>query len=209
VTRGAAGAVSGDGAITLDGSSGYAISNGSFTPSAAFTESVWFRTTTRRGGVLIAHTSGGPGQAGTTDRAIIMDNNGSIVFGVNRSGLRNQGPTWNDGKWHHVVGTYDGAGNANLYVDGWMQACLVPTTATAGCAALTRLPATPASSYLRTGYADTSALQLVFGRNYYARKWPLSDYFDGSVDEAALFNRALSAGEVRDLFAAGVADVQG
>lgn len=206
VTRGTDGAVSG-GATTLDGGSGYVISNGTSTPTAAFSTSVWFKTTTRRGGVLVAQTTGGPGQAGTTDRALVMDNNGNVVFGLGRTGIRNQGPTWNDGKWHLAVGTYDGVGTANLYVDGWMQACTVPTTGSATCAAMTRPATTPGPSYLRTGYADMTNMQLVFGRNYYARKWPLSDYLNGSVDEAAVFDRALTADQVAGMFAAGVADV--
>ncbi len=208
VTRGEPGISTANSAIALDGTSGYAISNSQITPTAAFSESVWFKTTTRRGGVLVAQTTGGPGVAGTTDRALVMDNNGNVVFGLGRTGVRNQGPTWNDGKWHLAVGTYDGAGNANLYIDGWLQSCTVPTTGSSTCLAMTRLPATPGPSFIRAGFADTTNMQLVFGINYYARKWPLSDYFAGSLDEATTFDRVLTPAEVAGMFAAGVADVQ-
>lgn len=210
VTRGQAGAVSanGDSAVTLDGSSGFVASNSAIPASAAFSESVWFRTTTRRGGVLVAQVSPAPAPAtGTvTDRALIMDNNGNVVFGLGRTGIRNQGPIWNDGRWHHAVGTYDGGGTANLYIDGWLQACTTPTTGSTACAAMTRLPATPPPGVLRAGHADTANIQLVFGRNYYNRKWPLSDHFNGSLDEVAVFDRALTAPEVASMFAAGVAN---
>ncbi len=204
VTTGVSGVVSDNSAITLDGSTGYAASNNTFAATAAFTHSIWFKTTTKRGGVLLAQSSLPTGPGGTTDRALIMDNNGALVFGLARTGIRNQGPVWNDGKWHQAVATYDGTSNAELYVDGWLQSCTTNTVSSPDCATVTRTPATPNPGYLRVGYADTTNVQLVFGRNYYARKWPLSDYFDGSVDEVAIYPRALTAAEVASMFAAGL-----
>lgn len=208
VTTGQPGAVTGDSAVTLDGSSGYVASDNTLTAPNAFSESVWFKTTTTRGGVLMAQTSVQTGAGGTTDRLLAMDNNGDVVFGLGRNGVRNQGPIWNDGKWHQAVGTYDGSGTANLYVDGWLQACTTPTTGSTTCAAMTqaRQPAPISPSYLRVGYADVTNNQLVFGRNFYNRHWPLSDYFSGSVDEATVFDSVLSAQQVADMFAAGVAN---
>ncbi|WP_162529631.1 PKD domain-containing protein [Nocardioides caldifontis] len=209
VTTGVPGVASDNTAITLNGSSGYVTSNTTITPSTAFTQAVWFRTTTRRGGVLLALSSNQTGAGGTTDRSIVMDNNGALVLGLGRTGVRNQGPVWNDGRWHQAVATYDGNGNSTLYVDGWRQVCTTNVVSSPDCATMTRLPATPGPSYLRVGYADTTSTQLVFGRNFYARKWPLSDYFSGSVDEPMVIPRALTAAEVADLFAAGVAGLGG
>ena len=138
-----------------------------------------------------------------------MDNNGGLVFamkagpsapfGVGTINIRNQGPVWNDGQWHQVVGSYDGNGNAALYVDGWLQgtATGTPFDSTVKANGLS-------SSYLRAGYADMSGMQLRFGINFYNNPWPLSNYFEGSLDEATAFNHQLTQAQVSSMFAAGV-----
>jgi hypothetical protein len=57
---------------------------------------------------------------------------------------------------------------------------------------------------MRVGYADMSQVQEVFGFNYYGLHWPASQYFAGSVDEAATFNGALSTAQIQSMYAAGV-----
>jgi hypothetical protein len=138
-----------------------------------------------------------------------MDNNGALVFamkagasgafGVGTINIRNQGPVWNDGRWHHVVGTYDGNGGATLYVDGWLQGTALGTPFDPAAKA-----AGMPSSYVRAGYADVSRIQIRFGRNFYNNIWPLSEHLAGSVDEVSVFDRALTAGEIASLYAAGV-----
>jgi hypothetical protein len=204
------GIVTGNGARRLNGSSGYVAGTRALPTMNAFSEAVWFKTTTTRGGVLVAQSDRSTGSGGNTDRVITMDNNGGVVFamkagpssqfGVGTINIRNQNVTWNDGNWHLAVGTYDGNGNAALYVDGWLQgtATGTPFDSTVRANGMT-------TSYLRAGYADMSGLLLVFGVNFYANKWPLSDFLDGSVDEPAVFNRALTQAQVRDMFAAGIA----
>jgi hypothetical protein len=68
--------------------------------------------------------------------------------------------------WHHVVGTYDGA-NMSTYVDGQLIAT-APKTGAIG----------PSSTW-----------PLVIG-NY------ITEYFQGGIDEVALYDRALTASEV-------------
>ncbi|WP_224124093.1 LamG-like jellyroll fold domain-containing protein [Nocardioides mangrovi] len=199
VTRGVAGAMAGNGAIDLDGSSGYVTSNLLSTPGA-FTESAWFKTTSTRGGLIMALSSNQTGSGGTTDRAISMDNNGDIAFSLAGRGgslnFRNQDTIWNDGQWHQVVGTWDGNLTISLYVDGQLIGSTVNTT----------VPTTLQSGYMRVGYADMAGLQRVgvFGINFYQRTWPISQYFDGQVDEATTFNYALSPAQIQSMFAAGV-----
>jgi hypothetical protein len=89
------------------------------------------------------------------------------------------GPGVWDGQWHHVVGTYDGA-TVRLYVDG----------AEVGTG-------TPASLQIRYGLSTTDDLFIgTYGTtdSVYA--------FNGLVDEPSIYNRALSAADVRRLFAA-------
>lgn len=212
VTKGQAGPGTGNTAVTLDGSSGYVNSTSTVADPTAFSESAWFRTTTIRGGVIMAQSSIASGAGGNSDRVIVMDNNGGLVFamksppnagappifGTVAVAIRNQGPIWNDGKWHHVVGAYDGT-TASLYVDGKLQGSTTGTPFDPTAKA-TGMP----TSYQRAGYADLSQMQLVFGINFYNRKWPASEHFAGSIDEVTAFNKALTATQARSMFAAGV-----
>ena len=198
VTTGVPGVIDGNSAVTLNGSNGYVTSRTPFSAPAAFSESAWFKTDTISGGVLLAQTSIQSGAGGTTDRAIVMDNNGDLAFALAGRGInyRNQDTIWNDGQWHQVVGTYDGASTISLYVDGQLVGSTVTTRAVSG----------PASSYLRVGYADMSQLQSlgVFGRNFYQRVWPISSYWNGTVDEATAYDYTLSAAQIQSMFASGV-----
>ncbi len=199
-----AGAFGGGTAVRLDGSTGYLSSEEAVPHTSSYSQSLWFRTTTIDGGSLFAVANRRTGRNTDSDQGITMDNNGNLVFttagppsplpfpALNTA--RNQGPVYNDGRWHFVVATYASAkGAQRLYVDG----------------ALTyELPAEVAplsQGYARVGYADLSDLQSVFGTNFYDLKWPSSEFFDGSIDEVATFPSALSAKKVSALYAAGVA----
>jgi PKD repeat protein len=96
-----------------------------------FTIEAWFRSTGNQGGRIIGF---GESQTGTTtssnrDRQLYVSNNGNVVFGVRTrpegtgtSGTRvnrtvQSASGFNNGEWHHVVGTLTGDG-MRLYVDG-------------------------------------------------------------------------------------------
>ncbi len=104
-----------------------------------------------------------------------------LVFYVGGLGGAYYAPTvpatiW-DGAWHHAVGTFDGA-TVRLYVDG----------AQVGSG-------TPASTSITYAMADETAL--VLGRDRVA--CPGAGKYNGIVDQVAVWNRALSAGEVQAL----------
>jgi len=211
VTTGAPGALNGNGAVTLDGSTGYVTSDTTIAAPNAFSQSVWFKTTTTSGGSILAQTDTQQGSGGTTDRTITMDNNGGLVFAVKQPGAgspfgpattnyRNQGPIWNDGRWHQVVGVYDGIGTISLYVDGKLQGSTTGTDFNGNPVPAAGMP----TSFLRAGYADLSGMQMVFGLNFYNRSWPVSEHFAGSLDEPAAFDYALSPAQVQTMFASGV-----
>ncbi len=198
-------------AVALNGTSNYVTSSTTISAPNAFSESAWFKTTSVNGGVIVAQSDTQTGSGGNTDRMITMDNNGGLVFAMKSTdsfpgfgslsiAFRNQGPIWNDGKWHLVVGTYDAtSGLASLYVDGQLQG-----TTTGDQLSATALAAGMPTSYLRVGYADLSSLQEVFGINYYNLHWPDSEFFNGSIGQAAAFNQTLTAAQVQKMFAAGV-----
>ncbi len=107
--------------------------------------------------------------------------NGGLEFYVaTNAGLTytisaNPGPGIWDGKWHSVIGTYDGS-NVDLYVDGQLVGSGAPDTA-------------PISYGLRTSN------DLEIG-NYPG--CPSQDLgFVGSIDEVRIFDRALGAQEIR------------
>ncbi len=83
----------------------------------------------------------------------------------------------NDGAWHHLVVTLDAtSGNAIIYLDG----SNVYTYTTYG-----------------TGYNIGSAIKI--GARYDGSNW----YFNGDLDEYAIWNRVLSAAEVLNLYRRG------
>jgi hypothetical protein len=100
------------------------------------------------------------------------------VFAVENYGGSIEGSTTiNDGEWHHVVGVWNG-NEALEYVDG-------------GSESLSR-DELPAIDILDTGH-------LLIGSPY-SSCYP----YTGSLDEVMLFNRVLSASEIRSLYDAQV-----
>ena len=85
---------------------------------------------------------------------------------------------WTPGRLYHIVGTYDGS-EVRLYVDG----ALVANTPANG----------PISDYGKDLY--------IAGFSNLARAG--TDYLPGAIDEVTIWDRALSADEVADLFASG------
>ncbi|RYD83600.1 MAG: hypothetical protein EOP84_07665, partial [Verrucomicrobiaceae bacterium] len=79
------------------------------------------------------------------------------------------------GTWHHVALTFDknAGGAARLYVDGALKASFTANF-------------TPATK-----------------GDFYIGSYPGSAYFKGQLDEVSLYTRALSAGEIYSIFAAG------
>ena len=113
--------------------------------------------------------------------ALYTSANSGLAFYVTGGESPNAGPGVWDGNWHHVVGTYDGT-TVRLYVDGAEVGNGTPTNG---------VPITyglPTSNDLFIGtYANT--------------KSPY--FFNGLVDEASVYNRALSPAEIQALYSGG------
>ena len=80
-----------------------------------------------------------------------------------------------DGQWHHVAGVYDGT-NMSLYVDGTLDVSRAAT----GSISQNSSPVYIGGNVAMTGYI-----------------------FDGLIDEASIYNRALTASEIQAIYAAG------
>ncbi|MFB9378399.1 LamG-like jellyroll fold domain-containing protein [Kineococcus gynurae] len=175
VTLGTAGApgISGSTGATFDGQSGSGIgANDGQQGTNTYSMELWFSTTTDRGGKLVGFGGSQNWYSGAYDRHVFMQRDGSLRFGAwtGQENLVTTSGSFNDGKWHHLVAT-QGADGMALYVDGVLQGTN---------------PQTQAQDYYgfwRVG-GDSS--------------WGDSEngYFAGSIDDVAIYDRALSADEV-------------
>ncbi len=178
-TSGQAGALSNDTdtATRFSGSSsGTSASGEAVQGPDEFTVEAWVKTSSTRGGKIIGFGNAATGSSGSYDRHVYMAGNGRIYFGVYPGEARTVNTTtaYNDNKWHHVAASMGPAG-MKLYVDGQLKAERSDTTTGQGY-----------SGYWRVGGDNLSG-------------WPgrgLSDYLNGTIDEVATYDKALSAAQV-------------
>jgi PKD repeat protein len=189
VTRGAAGAIAGDSdtASAFNGTNtGWMASSLQHNPPDVFSLEAWFKTTTLSGGRIVGWSNRNTqGSSTRHDRQIYMDNLGHIHFGTRPTNQRlvvSSPTSYNDGAWHHAVGSLSSAG-LKLYVDGAEVASRTDVTA---------------AEHLSLGYwrigGDT------------VNQWPsapLSGYFNGNIDEVAVYKHVLTPAEVAAHYSAG------
>ncbi|MBC9227704.1 PKD domain-containing protein, partial [Aeromicrobium sp. zg-636] len=141
---------------------------------STFAIETWFKTTTSGGGKLVGFGSSSANTANASsdnDRHIYMDSSGRVKFGVHNGSqqvLQSTG-TYRDGAWHHVVAQQSATG-MQLFVDGVQVAQNSVTTADTY------------NGYWRLG-GDTP--------------WEGDPFWVGSLDEVAVYDRPLTADEVR------------
>ncbi len=188
VTRGLPGAISGDN----DTSSAFSGTNTGWqttlvqhSPPDVFSIEAWFNTTSVTGGRILGWSNRSDRNSQKHDRQLYLDNLGRIHFGARPTNQRlvaSSTSAYNDGAWHHVVGTLSNEG-LKLYVDG-AQVGANPDVVTAEHLSL---------GYWRIG-GDT------------VNGWPsapLSGFFTGRIDEVAVYKHALTAPEIAAHYAAG------
>jgi hypothetical protein len=153
------------------------VSGNTFSNPQTFSAELWFKTTTTSGGKLIGFGTAQTGNSTGYDRHVYMTNAGRLVFGVWTGSAQTitSAMSYNNGQWHHVVATLGTAG-MSLYVDG----SRVGTNSTNFAQAY--------GGYWRVGGDNLGG-------------WPsrlTRSYVNGTVDEVAIYSRALSAVEVAD-----------
>ncbi len=163
-------------ALGLDGSTQQVYSDHPTTVDGAFSIETWFKTTTRSGGKLIGFGNYTTAKSNQYDKQLYMTNSGSVIFGVysgsNRTLSTSSG--YNNGRWHHVVGVQGPSGMV-LYMDGKAVAHNSVTT-----------------SEKYSGYWHVGGDNL--------DSWPSrpsSNFFNGQVDESAVYPSALGADQVK------------
>jgi len=147
------------------------------TTSYALTVSLWFKSTTGDCPLYYEDNTGIAGiRLGTDDKiyASVFDH-GSGTDELVTSG------TYTDGKWHHVVDTYDG-GTETLYVDGE----LVGSQSGVSELGITGDPSARLGMGIVCGWPHGSC----------AYHW----LDNGAIDDVRFYNRALSAAEVMQLY---------
>lgn len=153
-------------------------------PTESFTVQAWFRTNTNRGGKIIGYGNSQTGSSGTNDRHVYMDNSGRLNFGVmygtTRSIVTSQ-RAYNDNAWHQVTASM-GADGMRLYVDGALVA--------------SRTDVTRANEY--PGFWRIGGDNLANWGNR-----PASDFFNGRIDEVAVYHRVLDAAAISRQYAIG------
>ncbi|MCZ4567315.1 LamG-like jellyroll fold domain-containing protein [Rhodococcus erythropolis] len=144
----------------------------------SFSAEAWFNTTTRWGGKIIGFGSVNTNNSASSDRHVYMSNSGQLLLGANANGFRTVASprSYNDGKWHHVVGVLGSTG-MRLYVDGEQVAERADTVQ---------------AEYRTAGYWRVGGDSL--------GGWPsapLSSNISGALDEVAVYNSALSSDAVQ------------
>lgn len=142
-----------------------------------FTVEAWFRTTSSSGGRMVGFGNLETGTSVSYDRHVYMATNGTLVFGVypNRVETVQSPRAYNDGAWHHVAATLSSAG-MRLFVDGALVASSSAATT-----------AQPYDGRWRIGRDNLAN---------WGTTTPASYGFTGSLDNVAVYARALTADQV-------------
>ena len=148
-----------------------------------FTVEAWIRTNSTSGGKIIGFGSSSAGNSGSFDRHLYIGNDGRVRFGIRPGVVRTVASPSSlvDNQWHHVVGTF-GGGAMTLYVDGLQVDQLTGIR----------------MGHRYEGFWRVGGDSLAGWPNR-----PASDYFTGTIDEPAVFPRALTASEIAQRYAIG------
>ena len=178
----------GTGCVGLGTSQAFsAVDGASFQPAGNFSVSAWIRTTKTGAQYIFQSYSRNTAYAGL---ALYMSTTATLVSGKNTgttSGTDYHSVSGStsiqDGAWHHIVGTYDGA-KLHLYIDGAEEGTGTVWTNAAAFAA---------TNYVRVGCGNLN------GTN--------ASFVQGALDEVSFYpSDALSLAEVQSLYAASITD---
>ena len=149
-----------------------------FSSPQTFSLEVWFRTT-GAGKIIGFEGSTDPTENSTYDRHLYVGSDGRLYFGIFGAGAQvvNTNSIVNSGVWHHAVGTFT-AQTSSLYLDGRLI-----QTMSAGAAENT------------TGFWRLGGNRLDGWIN------GSDGYFNGSIGEARIYPRALTALEISGSYA--------
>jgi PKD repeat protein len=165
-------------AATFNGSDGLAATAAATPGPQVFSLETWFNTTSTSGGKILGFGNQNSGTSNNYDRHIFMSGDGRVQFGVypGFTATVGNGTHYNDGQWHHVVATLGPAGMA-MYIDGQLAGQRGDVTS-----------AQDYNGYWRIG-GDSS--------------WDGDTWFDGTVDDTAVYNTVLTQRQAQRHFVVG------
>ncbi len=105
---------------------------------ATFSVEAWFKTTSTTGGKIVGFGNRPNGSSTNYDRHIYLDGTGRVTLGVQSDAVRTVSTGtagFNNGQWHHVVGTLSPDG-MTLYVDGYRAGARAEATSARNYAGL-------------------------------------------------------------------------
>ena len=181
ITRNQPGGVPGNAAAKFNGS-GVVVAATSIPSPGDFSVEAGFNTTSTTGGQIIGFGNSQTGISTLSDRMVYMRNDGTLAFVAGKGTVATTN-SYNDGQWHHVVAT-QGQDGMHLYVDGVEVGADSARVGIGNTTVGNRL-----LGYWRVGGDKTPADST-------------SNYFNGLIDEAAVYDRVLPLGEVVTHFTA-------
>jgi PKD repeat protein len=160
-----------DTSLWFDGGSGLLSQQTAVRGLDTFSVEAWFETRTTSGGVLVDFGDVRSGISRNNDRQIWLDTAGRVNFGVYPDAPRivTSPAAYNNGTWHHVVGSVS-SGGMKLYVDGNLVASRTDTF----------------------GAFDINGYWHIGGD----RPWSGTAFYNGRIDEVAVYPAALTPEQV-------------
>ena len=161
-------------ALVFNGTNGLVSSTVAVSNPQTFTLSLWFKTDSSQGGILVGFSNSQRGLGSLYDRKIFMNASGQINFYTFAGGSQIivSSASYNDNLWHHAAATISAAGGMRLYVDG------------------------------RLVSANSSFNQALTYNGWWRVGWdgnPASDHaFKGKIDEVQVWNIARSSTNIVD-----------
>ena len=170
--------------VLFNGTSGCVRGNTTANLTALSIEA-WFKTTTTVGGKIVGYGNlNTSANSGSYDRHIYMTNTGTLVWGVYTGATQTVTTTtsYNDGQWHHVVGTVGAGTSQSLYVDGSLSGTPIANTGVQNYA-----------GYLHVGCDNLNGWPTI----------PTSFFFAGNIADVAVYSSVLTAAKVTTHYFAG------
>lgn len=172
-------------ARSFNGGSDYAYSQTSEAATNTLSVEAWVRTTTNSGGVIVGYGTSTSSSPSGYDRFLWMLDSGQVSFGLypNQMKLITSSASYNDGQWHHIVGTVGRGSGQTLYIDG-VAVANDPTVASGQV---------QTGGYWHVGASSTGGWSPA----------PSSRFFAGSIAEVATYNAELTASQVTAHYSVG------
>ncbi|WP_193598113.1 LamG-like jellyroll fold domain-containing protein [Microbacterium sp. YJN-G] len=183
---GVTGVISGNTAVRTPGTlTGIVSTTEALAPARVFTAEAWFKTTTTSGGKIFGFENMPTGNGTGYDKHLYMTDDGRLIWGswIGSAAVVTSPAAYNDGAWHHVAGVIDDFGR-KLFVDGEQVAQSNVVGAETG------------NGYWRVGGGNLGG-------------WPdqpANGYFDGVIDEFAVYPQSMPLATVAAHHLLGVGD---